>query len=172
MSKIRPEKVFILIVLLAMTVAFVLLYRTAGFGKCRLGQTLVFNETVAEGCVDIGTKITPSFGYLKIIASPWTGWTEEQPQEIESKITILKNNQKIKLEGWEGHELTVIEPKKDSIILSTGNLGLKGENEKSGIDLNQCGYHEIEIKVGKTINLHTCTMDAGCSWNIRYNIGN
>ena len=106
---------------------------------------------------------------LKIIESPWSGWSKEQSKSTEKTIEVTQKNQLIPLAGND-YSLVVKNYSSEKVTCEVDNLGLKkGEDlKKKGIDLNACKSQEFEIEKNETIELYTCTMDSGTRWKITY----
>lgn len=148
------------------------LYYLSGFGKCELGEALYFKGTRSETCAKIGTKVDPiptSVRTLTIVESPWTGWSEIQPDDIRWVETINREDYEISLDGG-NYKLKVIEYNDEEIRLSVNDLALKqGETlQNTGSDLTGCKYHEFVMRLNEKVELDTCTLDAGINWEISY----
>ena len=115
-------------------------------------------------------------GTLTIVTIPWSGWDKTQPAQTTDNYQITATSQKIMLNSDfmpMNTTLTVNKIDTDSIELSTGILGNIGLKQGAGlttasINLNGCGPKTFTIRREETVELYTCTMDAGIKWELTY----
>jgi hypothetical protein len=149
-----------------------------GFGKCNFGEAIYFKGTRNETCAKFGTKIDPlpvDIRILRVTKSAWNGWSQNQPEDevqdyyLDSEIILNE----ITLKGLSESETSVLKIKKyngNSIDLNIDNLSLKqgADLSKNTINLNGCGVKDFTISLDETVELNTCSMDAGVTWTLEY----
>lgn len=119
-----------------------------------------------------GRGIILDYFTLTIVSSPWSGWSEKQPDDVKEIIDISENkviNLNNTLDNSD-YLLTVNKYDRDKIDLTVDGLSLKqGEQlDNKGIDLYGCGTHTFTLDRYETVELNTCTMDMGTTWKITY----
>ncbi len=157
-------------------IIFIILYAISGFGQCQIGQAQYFKGTRNETCAPIGTKIDPlplNIRALDVTISPWTGWSEAQPEDVTHTIILDGAVQTIDIsqpDYSDEYTLTVLSFDDNQIQLSVSNLALKqGEDLKNaGSNLNDCVPHTFTMKLNEKVELDTCTLDGGITWELEY----
>lgn len=147
----------------------VFLYIDSGYGKCKFGESLRFEDKYYEQCVSFGTEVLPPLteGKIVIRKEDWSGWTGDTEASSE-EIEISKDGQEILLSGIGGdYTLTVVKVEGYTMELEVNGLGIQDETKES-IDLNACGKQEFQLEFEEEIVLYTCTMDAGTEWQITF----
>lgn len=107
-------------------------------------------------------------GMLKIVKSPWTGWSLKQPKDTIEYVSV-EEGQVISL--GDSYDLNVDEVTDESLDLYLRGLFLRqGDGLNQGIDLDDgCLLpNDFTLARGETIELTTCTMDTGTTWIVTY----
>lgn len=131
---------------------------------------IYLNQTITTNNANNG-------GTLTVVTTSSSGWTRTQPTPTTDNYKITATSQTIQLNSeYTGMKttLTVNDINSNSIELSTGILGAIGLKQgdalfDESINLNSCGPQTFTIKRNEKVELYTCTMDAGTTWELTYN---
>lgn len=110
---------------------------------------------------DLGTSGT-LVATITVEARPWTGWQRDQPAPVTNSYRV-EDGTEIALERAVDDTTLRVEDVGDGEI----TLSVEGvAPSDGGLDLTDCGAHELTITPERSVEFGTCTLDGGTTWRV------